>query len=155
MNENFEHIVVENQYPSIPINPIAVKKFATQITRALELPVATITIVFVDNRTLQELHLQYLNDDSPTDIMTFPLNEPGEPVEADMIISLEMAQENARYFGVTLEEEVKRLIVHGILHLSGLEDATPEQQQRMRQEEDRLLTRYGKQWQIIDEGSGK
>ncbi len=155
MNEDFEHIVVENQYPSIPINPIAVKKFATQITRALELPVATITIVFVDNRTLQELHLQYLNDDSPTDIMTFPLNEPGEPVEADMIISLEMAQENARYFGVTLEEEVKRLIVHGILHLSGLEDATPEQQQRMRQEEDRLLTRYGKQWQIIDEGSGK
>ncbi len=132
-------ITITNEYTQFSIDTSAVNKLVTQIIEMLSLKVATLSIVFVENQQIQQLHQQFFNDNSPTDIITFPLNDPGEPIEADLVISLEMAQENAKYYGVTIEEEIKRLIIHGLLHLAGWKDESPDQQRAMRKKEDDLL----------------
>ncbi len=132
-------LTITNEYTQFSIDTSAVNKLVTQIIEMLSLKVATLSIVFVENQQIQQLHQQFFNDNSPTDIITFPLNNPGEPIEADLVISLEMAQENAKYYGVSVEEEIKRLIIHGLLHLAGWKDESPDQQRAMRKKEDDLL----------------
>ncbi len=85
------------------------------------------------------MHQKYLNDGSPTDIMTFDLTEEGQDLDAELYISSYRAKEHAERFNLSWENELARLIIHGLLHLAGFDDQTEADYRRMKSEEERLL----------------
>ena len=96
---------------------------------------AELSIVLTDNEHLQELNLNYLGIDAPTDVLSFPASETdpesGARYIGDILISIPRAQSQADAAGHPLASEVQLLVVHGTLHLLGHDHAEPEEKARM------------------------
>ena len=103
----------------------------------------TIAVVLTDDAHLRALHRDFMGIDAETDVMTFPLGDAaapaGEPRGGDVIVSVERATEQAASFGLTPADEVRFLVVHGLLHLLGWTDDTEEARRRMLQRQAELL----------------
>ena len=84
-----------------------------------------LSVLLCDNPNMKELNSTYRGIDSPTDVLSFNQDafpaEGGIRVAGDIVISMDMLQENAREFRVTPNEELKRLLIHGMLHLVGMD----------------------------------
>jgi len=98
---------------------------------------ASVGVVFADHDTVLALNTTWLEHDWHTDVISFLLED--DPVEGEIYIDVETAMERHAEFGATVQQEVERYVVHGMLHLCGLDDATPEQREAMRVLEDRYL----------------
>ena len=99
-----------------------------------------ININFIDHETIQKLHLEYFNDDSTTDVISFHYHEDGaEQLEGELFINVIQAGVQAKEFHVSLENEVLRLIAHGVFHLLGYDDSTDDEINAMRERENRAL----------------
>lgn len=120
--------------------------------RALQMERATgsweINLLVTDDAGIQEMHREFMNLDSPTDIMTFPFDDDAGMAPqgvtssgGDVVISLETATINAAEAGWPLEREVQFLLLHGVLHLLGWDDVTPERREAM----------LGRQQAILDD----
>lgn len=96
-----------------------------------------VNIIFCSDDFLLDLNQRFLQHDTLTDIITFPYE--GERVGGDIFISAERVKENAVEFGVAVEDELDRVMVHGVLHLCGYEDDDLERKARMRSREDHYL----------------
>lgn len=94
-----------------------------------------INVIFCTDDYLSRLNAQYLKHTSLTDIITFDYTER-QHVSGDIFISIERVQENADKFKVSFADELLRVMIHGILHLCGYKDGTPEEEKVMRQKED-------------------
>lgn len=90
---------------------------------------------------LLEINREHLNHDYYTDIITFPYQE-GEVIASDLFISVDRIKDNAATLGLTMEEEFRRVVVHGFLHLIGYDDKTPALKQEMRAAEDKYLKEF-------------
>jgi len=94
--------------------------------------------VFCEDEKLLDLNMKFLNHNTYTDILTFPYDD-SEGIHADIYISIPRVKENAKMYGVGEQEELRRVMVHGVLHLLGYNDHSKEDKQAMRQlEEDKL-----------------
>ena len=100
---------------------------------------ATISIILSNDNKLQQLKKQYFHQDVLTDVITFNLEDEGDPLEGEIYISLTRVSENAREFKQEIETELKRVIIHGCLHLLGYDDHTPEEKKAMPTLEDHYL----------------
>ncbi|MEY3052434.1 MAG: hypothetical protein RLY31_2219 [Bacteroidota bacterium] len=98
----------------------------------------TLQFVFCSDVYLSELNVEYLRHDTLTDIITFPYANP-PLVEGDVFISIERVRENARSFGTVFEDELRRVMAHGVLHLCGFGDKTGEEALLMRRKEEEAL----------------
>lgn len=98
----------------------------------------SLTFIFCSDPYLHQLNVEYLDHDDLTDVITFPYQAPPK-IEGDIFISVERVRENAKIFGVSFEEELHRVMIHGVLHLCGLKDKTPEEKTEMRSKEDEAL----------------
>ena len=87
--------------------------------------VSEVAYIFCDDPKILEVNKEYLNHDYFTDIITFDYCE-GNVLNGDIFISLDTVASNAEEFGVTFNEELHRVLIHGILHLCGQDDQTPE-----------------------------
>jgi probable rRNA maturation factor len=113
--------------------------FLETAQRALELVhpegKAELSLVLTDDAQLQELNREFREVDAPTDVLSFPLNEvdpdSGNLYLGDIVISLPRAQDQAQTQGHSLEDELRLLIVHGILHLHGYDHADEQEQAAM------------------------
>ncbi|RMG66475.1 MAG: rRNA maturation RNase YbeY [Calditrichaeota bacterium] len=114
------------------------KAFVQAVLQQEQIPASHVHIILVNDEYLRQLHARFLNDDTYTDVMTFNLGDQ-EDIEGEIYISLDRAGKHAQRFGVTLAEEILRLIAHGLLHLKGLDDETEAQRKVMRQKEDQIL----------------
>jgi len=76
-----------------------------------------INIILTGDREIRKLNKKYRKKDKPTDVLAFPMGEDGEI--GDIAISRETTRRNAKRFGVTYNDELRRLVVHGVLHLLG------------------------------------
>jgi probable rRNA maturation factor len=101
-----------------------------------------INFVFCSDDELLEINRTHLNHDYYTDIITFPIEETDSVLEAEIYISIDRVKENAENESVSFDNELKRVIVHGILHLCGYKDKTTQQQKNMRQKEDFYLSQF-------------
>lgn len=101
---------------------------------------ATISIILSNDEKLLQLKKQYLQQDVLTDVITFNLEESGDPIEGEIYISLNRVAENARKFKQDIGQELKRVIIHGCLHLLGYDDQTPEEKKEMTRMEDYYLS---------------
>lgn len=102
--------------------------------------IAEVYITFMSDEGLLGINKQYLDHHFYTDIITFPYQEEGQPLHADIFISTDRAKENARLFKTTFTNEIHRLLTHGFLHLSGYEDHSNEEKKIMRSKEDKYLS---------------
>jgi len=98
--------------------------------------------IFCDDDYLLALNRTYLGHDTYTDIITFTLSEPLAPVTAEIYISTERVFENARSLGEADYQELRRVMIHGVLHLCGLGDKTPAAKKVMSAREDHYLAAY-------------
>ncbi len=97
----------------------------------------TINFIFCSDTYLHELNVKYLQHDTLTDVITFAYSKT--PVEGDIFISIDRITENAKIYGVDTLTELYRVMVHGILHLIGYNDKTTEEQELMRNMENKYL----------------
>ena len=138
-----------NDEPPGSIDPGRVENFISEVLKDLNLKNWDISLLFCDDAFIQNLNKQYRDIDSPTDVLSFEqgdeyFDDAGETrfMAGDIVISLDSLRFNAEEFNVDINEELKRLIVHGILHLNGMDhsDNSPEQEMLKFQEE--LLVQY-------------
>ena len=100
--------------------------------------VGEIAYIFVDDEKILEGNRQYLGHDYYTDIITFDYCE-GDVISGDLFICLDTVRTNAEQVGATYEEELHRVIIHGILHLCGINDKGPGEREIMEAAEDKAL----------------
>lgn len=101
--------------------------------------VGEIGYLFCDDEYILSVNRQYLGHDYYTDIITFDYCE-GDVLNGDLVISLDTVRTNADLFGKTYEEELHRVIIHGILHLCGQNDKGPGEREQMEAAENRALS---------------
>lgn len=100
--------------------------------------VGEVGYLFCDDEKILEVNREYLGHDYYTDIITFDYDEE-EQINGDLVISLDTIRTNAEQFGKTYEEELHRVIIHGILHLCGINDKGPGEREIMEAAENRAL----------------
>lgn len=98
-----------------------------------------VNIIFCSDDYLLEMNKKYLNHDYYTDIITFD-NSEGENISGDLFISIDRIRENAGAYGVSFENELQRVIIHGVLHLVGYKDHSPKEKETMRNKENFYLS---------------
>ena len=99
-----------------------------------------LNFIFCNDTYLHQINLTFLDHDTLTDIITFPYHHKGEAIESDLYISIDRIRENAAKFEVSFLTELKRVIIHGVLHLCGYGDKTKQEKQIMRARENFYLT---------------
>jgi probable rRNA maturation factor len=102
-----------------------------------------ITFIFCSDNYLAKLNKQYLNHNTFTDIITFDYSVK-DLVSGDIFISIDRVRENASVFNVSFQNELLRVMVHGVLHLCGYKDKSNAQEKLMRQKEDYYLSLWTK-----------
>ena len=100
--------------------------------------IGDISIIFCSDNYILDVNIKYLQHDYFTDIITFDYCE-GQKLSGDLFISIDSVRENARFYGTEFEDELNRVIVHGVLHLIGYDDHTEADQNTMRSKEDYYL----------------
>lgn len=100
-----------------------------------------ISYIFCDDEYLLEINKQYLNHDYYTDIISFDYTE-NEVVSGDIFISIDRVKENALDYGVSFDNELKRVIIHGILHFCGYKDKSQEEERMMRLKEEEKINLF-------------
>ena len=94
--------------------------------------------MFVNDEKILEINNEYLQHDYYTDVITFDYNE-NDVLNGDIVISLDTVRTNAEKFGKTFDDELHRVIIHGILHLCGLHDKAPGEREQMEKAENKAL----------------
>lgn len=118
----------------------SVRKWLPLVFESHQREMGIITYRFTNDREILEINQKFLDHDYYTDIITFDVSRPNSTAtDADIVISLERVAANAEELGVPYEEELHRVMIHGILHLVGMEDTTNEQAQAMREAENQAL----------------
>jgi probable rRNA maturation factor len=116
-------------------------------------PEGDLTIALVDEMRIQNLNRDFLGQDAPTDVLSFPADEPDPETGClylgDVVISVIRAAEQARERGHSLEAEMQLLVVHGVLHLLGHDHARAAEKERMWAAQARVLERLGISPQIV------
>ncbi len=102
----------------------------------------SLNIIFCTDDALLEINRNFLQHDYYTDIITFPLSEKGQPIVAELYISIDRVKDNAQNGNNSFKEELHRVIFHGCLHLSGYGDKSSQQIKKMREREDHYLRLY-------------
>lgn len=113
---------------------------------------ATVALLFADDELLWRLNREYRGIDEPTDVLAFPTEGEGEPFPAaspssnggppylgDIAVAVPQARRQAADAGLSLEEELRHLVLHGLLHLLGYDHETPEEELAMRAREEAVL----------------
>ncbi len=100
-----------------------------------------INYVFCDDEYLHKINLEYLNHDTLTDIISFDYSV-GNELNGDIFISIERVEDNAKDFNVAFNEELKRVLAHGILHYCGYKDKSESEAEAMRSKEDEKINMF-------------
>lgn len=101
--------------------------------------VGDLSFVFCDDETLNRINIEFLDHDSYTDIITFDYSTE-DTISGEIHISLDSVFQNAKQFQQNLEREIQRIVIHGVLHLLGYKDKSPEEKQQMTSKEDYYLS---------------
>ncbi|WP_339654590.1 rRNA maturation RNase YbeY [uncultured Salegentibacter sp.] len=120
------------------------KSFDTWIRKVIsseEKQLGEINYIFCDDHYLYKINLKFLDHDTYTDIISFD-NSEGDELNGDIFISTDRVTENAKEYNVDFSEELKRVMIHGILHLCGYGDKTESEAALMRQKEDEKIALF-------------
>lgn len=125
-----------------PLDEDLCTQWLLHVVQTFDRKIAELSYIFCSDEYLLSINQQYLKHDYYTDVISFPYHDPDEPVQGEIYISVHRVRENATMNDSTTSAELKRVMVHGLLHFLGLEDSTPEQKLTMRTAEDQALSLY-------------
>lgn len=114
------------------------QKAVIDLAASHDIVITNLNYIFCSDDHLLSINKQFLNHDYYTDIITFPYRE-GNNIEGEIYISIDRVKDNADQQKVSFENELFRVISHGLLHLIGFSDKTPKQKKLMREEEDKAI----------------
>ena len=117
-----------------------IKSWIVRVSEDQGYQILGLNYIFCSDEYLLGINKEYLNHDYYTDIITFDNSEEKGRLEADIFISIERVRSNANTQKTLFENELHRVIIHGILHLMGYKDKTPEEAIIMREKEDACLS---------------
>lgn len=120
------------------INKTTIRNWVKQVAELHGKRVGGISYIFCNDEKILEVNIQYLQHDYYTDIITFDYTE-GDKISGDLFISLDTVKTNAEQFGQDYDTELHRVIIHGILHLCGINDKGPGEREIMEAEENKAL----------------
>lgn len=128
-------------------NKIRLKHFLASIVQDFRKNhrIDTINYIFCSDEYLLTINQEYLQHDTYTDIITFDLSNNETEIVSDIYISIDRVKENAQKFNSSMEQELHRVLFHGILHLCGLKDKSKQDAALMRAKEEYYLNTYFKQ----------
>ncbi len=133
------------EVPNLKLNDrIKKKKWLKSIAESEKFKIVEANYIFLDDEGLLKINQEYLNHDTYTDIITFDNSEKKGAIETDIFLSVDRIKENATLFKVTFDEELHRVMAHGILHLCGYKDKSKEEKVVMRSKEDFYTQQYDK-----------
>ncbi|GAB4048386.1 rRNA maturation RNase YbeY [Spirosoma litoris] len=104
--------------------------------------VGDLNYIFCSDEHVLQVNRDYLQHDYYTDIITFDQSEEDDKIEGDIFVSVERVADNATQLGVSAEQEMRRVLAHGLLHLCGYGDKTDEEAAQMRAKEEEWLGQY-------------
>ena len=124
--------------PFPPIDRRATTAWIQRVARTYGRTLGDVSYLFCDDEHILEVNRQFLQHDYYTDIITFDYDE-GNTLNGDLVISLDTVRSNAEGLGKSYDEELHRVIIHGVLHLCGLNDKGPGERELMEAAENRAL----------------
>lgn len=139
------NVEVNNMHIELPDWSGRLSEFAYSVLTDCGADEWELSLLLCDDAFIRKLNAEYRDKDEPTDVLSF--SQDGLPFEeaakgGDIVISLQTVRRYAEKFEVQEEEELKRVIIHGILHLKGLDHESNDQREPMLQEQERLLQTY-------------
>ena len=140
-----------NTVPRSGIDARSVKRTAKRLLAAVGETSSALSISFVNDAEIREINREHRGKDKATDVLSFPLAAPDSPADGerllgDVVISVDTAKRQAADYDASLEAEVNRLLIHGVLHIMGHDHEESAEQRRMRAEERRLAAAIGLEW---------
>src|ERR1043165_7674844 len=122
-------------------NKTILKKWIESVIKKHKRKTGEISFAFCPDEFLLNMNRQYLDHDTYTDIITFDYSkeDPKQPVSGEIFISIDRVKDNAEKFNKSFENELHRVIIHGVLHLLGFGDKTKKAKEEMRKQEDICL----------------
>ena len=132
-------ITIHNDFDDkLKINKDAICKLSTEVFKREKFNNSQIDIILTDKKFLNSLKKKYFNMDVFTDVMAFNLGDD-KNIDGEIYISIDDVLENSKLFSKTFNDEFKRIIIHGILHLCGYDDKTKEEKENMTLLEEKYL----------------
>lgn len=122
-------------------NEIAYTEWIESVIESENKELNEINYIFCDDEYLLEINKQYLDHDYYTDVISFDYTEEGL-IAGDIFISIDRVKENASNLGISFEEELKRVVIHGVLHYCGYKDKNPIEEEIMRSKEDEKIKMF-------------
>lgn len=136
------------------------KTVARTLLREMDEAESAISISLVDDAEIHALNREHRGKDKATDVLSFPLYEPGEETHphaerllGDIVISVDTARRQAAEYDAPLQNEIHRLLIHGVLHVLGHDHEEPDERAEMEAEERRLAAAIGMPWPYDDHAS--
>ena len=122
-----------------------VERVVAAVREHVERPDLVVSLLLTDDEEIARLHGEFLDDPTPTDVMSFELDG-----EAEIVVSVETARRTARASGASMRAEVALYIVHGLLHTCGYDDHDDDDRRRMREAEQVILGGLGLRVRDVD-----
>ncbi|MDQ2679978.1 MAG: rRNA maturation RNase YbeY [Candidatus Eremiobacteraeota bacterium] len=129
----------------------AIKRVAGQLLSAVDEPDSSLSLSLVSDRAIAKLNRIHRGKDRPTDVLSFPIAQGNDSREiermlGDVVISVETARKQAAAYDASLQDEIYRLLIHGVLHVLGHDHEEAQQRSVMEREERRLAATIGMRW---------
>ena len=143
------YLQIQNESP-VRLKKTPVKDFLLQVRDKLGKDKWEVSVLFTGDAFIQKLNKEFRGKDEPTDVLSFAQidnkeafpEKGGRFYAGDIVVSMETLAKNASYFGISVNEELKRLLVHGILHLSGMDHKNNNPDQPMLVEQENILNQF-------------
>ena len=126
----------------IKVEKKMIHKLVSEISKKEEFQTYSLEINFVTEKTIINLNAKYLNHNYPTDIITFNYSNNFRILEGEIYICMKVALENSLKYEVNLDNELLRLVIHGILHMTGYDDKKAQDRKKMKIKEDELVSAF-------------
>jgi rRNA maturation RNase YbeY len=135
---HFSYHEIDNQL--IPFSQADLISWITDLIRSFQKPLESIDYVFCDDEYVYHLNKEHLEHDYYTDILTFPYSY--DPISAEIFISIDRVIDNAQSNNVSVENEILRIIAHGLLHMVGFNDKTDDEKLAMTEAENDCISKF-------------
>ena len=143
------YLQIQNE-STVKLKKTPIKEFLRQVLEKLGKDKWEVSVLFTGDAFIKQLNKEYRGKDEPTDVLSFAQvdnkeafpEKGGRFYAGDIVISMETLAKNADYFGISMNEELKRLLVHGILHLSGMDHENNNPDQPMLVKQEKILNQF-------------
>jgi probable rRNA maturation factor len=134
--------LINNLHPAfrLPISHKNVKELVSEVMANEDCVIDELVLNFVSDSKIRSINKKHLKHVFFTDIITFPYNSDKKQIEGELFISLDTVRKNGKFYGSGYKDELKRVIIHGCLHLAGYNDRTKTQKELIRARENYYLS---------------